>query len=148
MRLSYADIFQHNTSYQAHCYLFHSMIRILKMESETFCRRDETRIVSLENSFARNKAGKTWWLAADFLWLCWSRASARSIECTWQRFTSWISLSTQRTTDAELCVVLSKRWMEYPEILAHKFIFCPWPWKHFCHWNKSVIYSIIVSQAI
>ena len=33
--------------------------------------------------------------------------------------------STQRTTDAELCVLLSKRRMAYPEILAQKFIFYP-----------------------
>ena len=33
--------------------------------------------------------------------------------------------STQRTTDTELCVVLSKRRMEYPKILAQKFIFYP-----------------------
>ena len=31
--------------------------------------------------------------------------------------------STQRTTDAELCVLLSKRRMAYPEILSQKFIF-------------------------
>ena len=34
MRLSYTDIVQHNTSYQGHSYLFRSMIRILKVESE------------------------------------------------------------------------------------------------------------------
>ena len=33
--------------------------------------------------------------------------------------------SAQRTTDAELCVLLSKRRMAYPEILAQKFIFYP-----------------------
>ena len=31
--------------------------------------------------------------------------------------------SAQRTTDAELCVLLSKRGMPYPEILAQKFVF-------------------------
>ena len=55
MRLSYADIFQHNTSFQEHGYLFRSMIAILKVESEMFCRRDGTRIVSQENSFARKQ---------------------------------------------------------------------------------------------
>ena len=33
--------------------------------------------------------------------------------------------SSQKTTDAELCVLLSKRRMMYPEILAQKFIFYP-----------------------
>ena len=33
--------------------------------------------------------------------------------------------SAQKTTDAELCVLLSKRRMAYPEILAQKFIFYP-----------------------
>ena len=56
MRLSYADIFQHNTSYQGHGYLFRSMLRVLKVESEKFCRRDGTRIVSRENSFALKQA--------------------------------------------------------------------------------------------
>ena len=31
--------------------------------------------------------------------------------------------SAQRTTDAELCVLLSKRKMAYLEILVHKFIY-------------------------
>ena len=31
--------------------------------------------------------------------------------------------SDQRTTDAEHCVLLSKRRIAYPEILAQKFIF-------------------------
>ena len=31
----------------------------------------------------------------------------------------------QRTTDAELCVLLIKRRIAYPEILAQKFIFYP-----------------------
>ena len=31
----------------------------------------------------------------------------------------------QRSTDAELCVLLSKRRMVYAEILAQKFIFYP-----------------------
>ena len=52
MQLSYADILQHNTSYQAHGYLFCSMLRILKVESERFCQRDGTRIVSREKPFA------------------------------------------------------------------------------------------------
>ena len=33
--------------------------------------------------------------------------------------------SAQRTTDADLCVLLSKRRMAYPEILAQKFKFYP-----------------------
>ena len=33
--------------------------------------------------------------------------------------------SAQRTADAELCILLSKRRMAYPEILAHKFMFYP-----------------------
>ena len=33
--------------------------------------------------------------------------------------------STPRTTDAELCVILSKRRMTYPKILAQKSIFYP-----------------------
>ena len=33
--------------------------------------------------------------------------------------------SAQRTTNAELCVLLSKRRMAYPEVLAQKFIFYP-----------------------
>ena len=59
MRLSYADIFQHNNSYQADPYLFCSIITILKVESEKFCQRDGTRMLSRKNSFARNRAGKT-----------------------------------------------------------------------------------------
>ena len=51
MRLSYADIFQHNTSYQARSYLFRNMIRILKVESETICQGDEKRLVSRKNYF-------------------------------------------------------------------------------------------------
>ena len=43
MRLSYADIFQHNISYQGYDYLFHSMIRILKVESENFAKEMERR---------------------------------------------------------------------------------------------------------
>ena len=42
-------------SCQGHRYLFRSMIRILKVESKSFCRRDGTRIVSPENSFARKQ---------------------------------------------------------------------------------------------
>ena len=30
MRLSYTDVFQHNTSYQGHNYLFRRIIKILK----------------------------------------------------------------------------------------------------------------------
>ena len=41
--------------------------------------------------------------------------------------------SAERTTDAEFCGFLSKRRMEYPEILAQKFIFYPRPWKHLEH---------------
>ena len=41
IRLSYADIFQHNTSYQAYCYLFRSIIRILKVESKSFAKEIE-----------------------------------------------------------------------------------------------------------
>ena len=52
---SYADFFQHNTIYQGHGYVFCSMIRILKVESKTFCGRDGTRTVSQENSFARTQ---------------------------------------------------------------------------------------------
>ena len=33
--------------------------------------------------------------------------------------------SVQRTTDAELCVLLSKRRMSYPDILTKKLIFYP-----------------------
>ena len=33
--------------------------------------------------------------------------------------------SAQRTTDTELCVLLSERRMAYPKILAQKFIFYP-----------------------
>ena len=33
--------------------------------------------------------------------------------------------SAQRTTDAELCVLLSKRRMVYPEVLAQKSKFYP-----------------------
>ena len=35
--------------------------------------------------------------------------------------------SAQRNNNAELCVLLSKRIMAYPEILAQKFIFYPLP---------------------
>ena len=38
--------------------------------------------------------------------------------------------SAQRITDAELCVLLSKWRMAYPEISAQKFIFYPRPWKN------------------
>ena len=55
MRLSYPDIFQHNISHQAHGYLFRSMIKIFKLESETFRQRDGTRIVSQKNSLARKR---------------------------------------------------------------------------------------------
>ena len=44
--------------------------------------------------------------------------------------------------------ILSKRRMAYPETLAQKFIFYPWPWKHLWHWNKSVLYLVTISQAI
>ena len=37
--------------------------------------------------------------------------------------------SAQRTTDAELCVIL----YTYPEILAQKIIFYPQAWKHLLH---------------
>ena len=74
----------------------------------------------------------------------------------WQRFTSWIlyrffkcfESSAKKTTDAEPCVLLRKNGMAYPEILAQKFIFYPRPWKYLRHWNKSVLYLIIVSHAI
>ena len=69
-----------------HSYLFRRMKRILKVESEIFCRRDGTRIVSRENSCS------TSWLVVYFLWLSRIRASVTSIECIWQRCTSWISL--------------------------------------------------------
>ena len=36
MKLSYTDIFQQNTSYPGYSYLFRSMMRILKVESEVF----------------------------------------------------------------------------------------------------------------
>ena len=49
IRLSYADIFQHNTNYQGHGYLFHNMIRISKVKSEQFCQTDGTK--SRENFF-------------------------------------------------------------------------------------------------
>ena len=38
-----------------HRYLFRSMIRIFQVESEKFCRRDWTRIISREKSFARKQ---------------------------------------------------------------------------------------------
>ena len=42
MRLSFADIFSHNTNYQPHGYLFYSVARILKVQNKNFCRRDGT----------------------------------------------------------------------------------------------------------
>ena len=56
--------------------------------------------------------------------------------------------SARRTTDAEPFVLLSKWRMVYPEILAQKFIFYPRPSKYMWDWNKSVLYLVIVSQAI
>ena len=59
MRLSCTDIFQHNTSYQRHDYLFGSMLRILKLEREKFYQRDGTRRVSRENSFTLKQGWKS-----------------------------------------------------------------------------------------
>ena len=123
MRLSYADIFQHNTSYQAHGYLFCSMLGVFKVESEWFCRRDGTRIVSRENSFALKQAWETSWLTVNFLWLCWSRAGARNIECIWERFTSWISLQAFKMFWISSKNHWCRTWrIAYPEVLAQKFI--------------------------
>ena len=56
--------------------------------------------------------------------------------------------SAQRTINAEPFVLLSKWRMGYPEILAQKFIFYLRPSKYMWHWNKSVLYLVIVSQEI
>ena len=60
MCLSYAVVFQHNTSYPWHGYIFHSMVGILKVECEVFCQRD----VSFHAGFLLliNRAGKTSWI--------------------------------------------------------------------------------------
>ena len=58
MRISYADIFQHNTSYQANGYLFCIILIVLKVESENFFRRNGTRIASRENHFALKQGWK------------------------------------------------------------------------------------------
>ena len=44
-------------------------------------------------------------------------------ECHYRLFKCFES--AKRTTDGEFCVILSKRRMTYPEILAQKFIFYP-----------------------
>ena len=41
MRLSYADVFQHNTRYQLHGKIFHSMVNFLTLESENFAQEIE-----------------------------------------------------------------------------------------------------------
>ena len=124
MRLSYADIFQHNTSFQEHGHLFRSMIRILTVESETFCWRDGTRIVSRENSFAwlfcsQKRAGKTSWLTVSYL-ISYVYVGIEQVPGALNAYDKDLLReyhyglfkcfeSAQRTTDAELCVVLSKR---------------------------------------
>ena len=83
MRLSYADVFHHNTSHQGHGYIFPSMVGVLKMESKTFCRGDVTRLLSREIYFAPKLLVK---------YGGYSRASAWSSEYRWQIFTSLILL--------------------------------------------------------
>ena len=125
MRLSYTDIFQHNTTYQGHGCLFHSMIWILKVERETFCWRDGIRIVSRETSFAHKQAGKTW-LVFYFFWLCCSRASTMSIECIWKRFTLWISKNVLIFTNmfwVWKCFGFENVLNQLKELLMQNFVF-------------------------
>ena len=56
MWLSYADIFQHNTSYQGHPLPISQQDTIVKVESETFYRRDGTRKISRETLFGHEQS--------------------------------------------------------------------------------------------
>ena len=118
MRLSYADIFQYNTKYQAHGYQFRSIIRILRVESEKFCRRDGTRIVSRENSFALVKHDGWQLISYDYVRSEQVLGALNAYEKDLLRECHYRLLkcfeSVQRTTNAELCVLLSKRGMTYP----------------------------------
>ena len=61
MYISYADNFQHNTSYEDHSCVFHCTLSILTVENKTFCLRDGTRIVTRNISFTCKQGwlGKT-----------------------------------------------------------------------------------------
>ena len=81
MRLFYADIFQ---QYQ----LSSARLPISQHDNDfkgfakSFAEQMERGQFHGRTLLLVNRAGKTSWLAANFLWLCRSRAIARSIECT------------------------------------------------------------------
>ena len=55
MRPFYAGVFQHYSSYRGRDYILNSVVCILIEQSETFCRRDVTRIFSYGISFTRKQ---------------------------------------------------------------------------------------------
>ena len=105
MPLSYADIFQHNTSSQAQGYLFCSMLISLKVESKSFCQGDGKRIVSRENPFALKQGWKNigWrdYVGAEQV-LGALNAYEKDLLCEYHYKLFKCFESAQRTTDAEL----------------------------------------------
>ena len=85
MRLSYGNVFEHNTSSQGHGYIFHSMINILKVESETSSEKIEQRWFQVVFASLVNMACKTIVITTIFLFRMnmvkhygWGRISANA----------------------------------------------------------------------
>ena len=133
MRLSYADIFQNNASYQAHGHLFYSVIRISKVESKKFFQRDRrgqflwtTHLpkTGLLKHYGRRLVSYDYVRGEQLLAVL--NACEKSLLCEYHDRIFKCFESAQRTTYAELCVHLSKKENgAYPHILAQKCIFYP-----------------------